>query len=90
MSLAYDENDKWRTMRLEPCPFCKTDLNEFPKVMTVKCATSIPYLKWKLETKKIVGSDSYSVVFCVKCGATGPRGLTNEQAILNWNKTGGD
>lgn len=70
---------------LKPCPFCKTDLNDFPEVMVVKQAVYGEYLQWKKDNKKIIGTDTWMVVRCVKCGATGPRGLTNQDAKDRWN-----
>lgn len=70
---------------LHPCPFCKTNLNEFPEVMVVKPAVYGAYLQWKKDNNKILGTDTWLVVKCVRCGATGPRGLTKEEARDRWN-----
>lgn len=69
----------------KPCPFCKTDLNEYPKVMIIKQAVYGEYLKWKKENEKILGTDTWLVVICPHCSGTGPRGLTEKEAIDRWN-----
>lgn len=71
--------------KLNLCPFCKTDLNEFPRVMVVKQAVYGEYLQWKKDNKKILGTDTWRVVRCIQCGATGPRGLTEQDAVDRWN-----
>lgn len=70
---------------LKPCPFCSTNLNEFPDVMVVKQAVYGEYLQWKKDNKKILGTDTWLVVRCIKCGGTGPRGSTKKEAIDCWN-----
>lgn len=70
---------------LKFCPFCGTELNEFPKVMTVRPVRTDEYLLAKLEHKLIIGSDAGYNVVCPKCGATGARGMTKEEAIKKWN-----
>ena len=39
---------------LKPCPFCGTNLSEFPKAMTVKPVRTDEYLLAKLEHKTAV------------------------------------
>lgn len=73
-------------MDLKPCPFCGTDLSEYPEVMTVKPVRSDEYLLAKLEHKKIIGSDAGYNVFCVKCGCLGARGRSKEESIVKWNR----
>ena len=70
---------------LKPCPFCNTNLNEFPKVMVIKQAVYGEYLQWKKDNAKILGTDTWLVVRCPKCGGTGPRGVDEKQAINEWN-----
>ena len=53
--------------------------------MIVKPAVYGEYLQWKKDNKKILGTDTWLVVRCIQCGATGPRGLTEEEAIDRWN-----
>lgn len=72
--------------KLKPCPFCGTNLQEFPKVMCVHRAYNEDYLKWLHENKKFVGSDRDYQVSCIKCGSTGARGVTEAIAIMNWNR----
>ena len=72
--------------KLLPCPFCGTNLSDFPKVMTVKPVRSEEYLLEKLKGKKIIGSDAGYNVFCVYCGALGARGMSKEEAIKKWNR----
>ena len=72
--------------KLKPCPFCGTNLQEFPKVMCVHRAYNEDYLKWLHENKKFVGSDRDYQVSCIKCGSTGARGATEVIAISNWNR----
>ena len=74
-----------KSEELLPCPFCGTNLSDFPKVMTVKPVRSEEYLLAKLKAKKIIGSDAGYNVFCVQCGALGARGMSKEEAIKKWN-----
>lgn len=71
---------------LKPCPFCGTDLNQFPDVMTVKPVHSEEYLLAKLRAKKIIGSDAGYNVFCVQCGCLGARGMDKDEAVNKWNR----
>lgn len=71
--------------KLMPCPFCGTNLAEFPQVMTVQPVRSEEYLLAKLKNKQIIGSDAGYNVFCVKCGCLGARGMTKQEAIDKWN-----
>lgn len=71
---------------LKPCPFCGTDLEDYPRVMTVHKARSEEYLKALLEHKLFQGSDAYFVVECGRCGSTGKREITAEKAIEAWNR----
>lgn len=73
-------------LKIKPCPFCGTDLSEYPKVMTVQPVRSDEYLLAKLEHKKIIGSDAGYNVFCVQCGCLGARGMSQEEAVTKWNK----
>lgn len=75
-------------MTVSSCPFCGTELSEFPEVMTVKPVRSEEYLLAKLKGEKIIGSDAGYNVFCVRCGAIGPRGMSKEEAKANWNRRG--
>ena len=72
--------------QLKPCPFCGTNLQEFPKVMCVHRAYNEDYLKWLHENGKFVGSDGDYQVGCVTCGSTGARGATKSIAISKWNR----
>ena len=62
------------------------NLNDFPQVMTVPPVRTEEYLMAELEHKKIIGSDAGYNVFCIKCGASGARGMTREEAIKKWNE----
>lgn len=73
---------------MKDCPFCGTDLNEFPEVMTVKPVRTEEYLLAKLEHKQIIGSDAGYEVVCVQCGAIGPRGMSKDEAKANWDRRG--
>lgn len=72
-------------IELKPCPFCGTNLDEFPEVMTVMPVRIEEYLLAKLKHEKIIGSDAGYNVFCVKCGCLGARGMTKEEAAIKWN-----
>ena len=72
--------------KLRPCPFCGTNLQEFPKVMCVHRAYNEDYCQWLHENGKFVGSDRDYQVSCTKCGSTGARGATEAIAVLNWNR----
>lgn len=84
--ITISTNNEPFNLKLKPCPFCGTDLSEFPQVMTVKPVRTEEYLLAKLEHKKIIGSDAGYNVFCVQCGTLGARGMTKEEAINKWNK----
>lgn len=73
-------------LKLKPCPFCGTELKEFPKVMIVRPVHSDEYLIAKIQKKMIIGSDSYYAVHCIQCGVVGKRGATKEEAIEAWNR----
>ena len=71
-----------------PCPFCGTELKEFPKVMIVSPVHSEEYLLAKLNKGHFLGTDNWFNVVCIKCGATGARGLDRVQALTRWNERG--
>lgn len=71
---------------LKPCPFCGTELEDYPQIMTVHKAHSEEYLKELDENKTIRGSDGYFVVECPRCGAVGARKITAGHAIEAWNR----
>lgn len=71
---------------VKPCPFCGTDLQDFPIIMIVTPVHSDEYLIAKLERKHIIGSDADYAVHCIQCGAVGERGHTREEAIRYWNR----
>lgn len=75
---------------VKPCPFCGTDLSNFPIIMTVQRVHSDEYLIAKLERKHIIGSDADYAVHCIQCGAVGQRGRTRELAIRYWNRRAND
>lgn len=75
---------------LKPCPFCGTDLSEFPQVMTVKPVRTDEYLLEKLKRNQIIGSDAGYNVFCVQCGCLGARGMDRKEAIEKWNRRATD
>lgn len=71
---------------LKDCPFCGTNLNEFPKVMIIRPVHSDEYLIKKLENKKIIGSDADYAVHCIQCGVVGKRGHDRITAAQYWNR----
>lgn len=71
-----------------PCPFCGTELKEYPKVMVVVPVRSEEYLLAKLEHGCFLGTDNWFHVCCVRCGATGARGLDRVEALTRWNERG--
>lgn len=71
-----------------PCPFCGTELKEYPKVMIVVPVHSEEYLLAKLNNGRFLGSDNYFHVRCIRCGATGARGLDRVEALTRWNERG--
>lgn len=71
-----------------PCPFCGTELKEFPPIMTVVPVHSEEYLITKLNKGHFLGTDNWFHVRCVKCGASGARGLDRVEAITRWNERG--
>ena len=79
-------------IELKPCPFCGTELTTqyFPQVMTVRPVHSEEYFIAKLNKGHFLGSDNYYNVVCIKCGATGARGVTKKVAIEAWNRRAND
>lgn len=73
-------------LKIKPCRFCGTNLEKFPKVMTVQPVRTNEYLLAKLKHKKIIGSDAGYNVFCVQCGCLGARGMSQEEAVIKWNQ----
>lgn len=71
-----------------PCPFCGTDLKEYPKVMIVVPVRSEEYLIAKLNKGNFLGTDNWYHVQCIKCGATGARGVDRIEALTRWNERG--
>lgn len=71
-----------------PCPFCGTELKDFPKVMVVEPVHSEEYLIAKLKKGDFLGTDNWFHVRCVHCGATGARGLDRIEALTRWNERG--
>ncbi len=71
-----------------PCPFCGTELNQFPKVMVVVPVHSEEYLLAKLKKGCFLGTDNWFHVQCVQCGATGARGPDRVEALTRWNERG--
>lgn len=71
-----------------PCPFCGTELKEFPKVMIVVPVHSEEYLIAKLNKGHFLGTDNWFQVKCIHCGATGARGLDRVEALTRWNERG--
>lgn len=71
-----------------PCPFCGTELKEFPKIMVVVPVHSEEYLLAELNKARFLGSDNYFHVRCIQCGATGARGLDRVEALTRWNERG--
>ena len=71
-----------------PCPFCGAELKEFPKVITVKPVHSEEYLLAKLNKGNLIGTSNWFNVVCIKCGATGARGLDRVEALTRWNERG--
>lgn len=71
-----------------PCPFCGTELKDFPKVMIVVPVHSEEYLLAKLNNGHFLGTDNWFHVHCIRCGATGARGLDRIEALTRWNERG--
>ena len=71
-----------------PCPFCGTELKEYPKVMVVVPVHSEEYLLAKLNKQMFLGTDNWFNVRCVRCGSTGARGLDRVEALTRWNERG--
>lgn len=76
--------------KLKPCPFCGTDLSKFPEVMIIQPVRTDEYLLEKLKHKQIIGSDAGYEVRCCKCGSTGSRGMTRQEAAEYWNMRADD
>lgn len=73
-----------------PCPFCGRELKKFPKVMVVVPVHSEEYLLAELNKGQFLGTDSWLHVQCIKCGASGARGLDEIEAIMRWNERKGE
>lgn len=71
-----------------PCPFCGTELKEYPMVMIVTPVHSEEYLLAKLNKGDFLGTDNWFHVNCIRCGATGARGLDRSEALTRWNERG--
>ncbi len=71
-----------------PCPFCGAELKEFPKIMVVVPVHSEEYLLAKLNKGCFLGTDNWFHVQCVRCGASGARGLSRMEALTRWNERG--
>lgn len=71
-----------------PCPFCGTELKEYPKVMIVVPVHSEEYLIAKLNKGDFLGTDNWFHVHCIHCGATGARGHDRIEALTLWNERG--
>ncbi len=83
-------NGMWMKYIIEPlpCPFCGTELKEFPQIMVVVPVHSEEYLLAKLKKGRFLGTDNWFHVKCVQCGATGARGLDRVEALTRWNERG--
>lgn len=71
-----------------PCPFCGTELKKYPKIMIVIPVHSEEYLIAKLNKEHFLGTDNWFHVHCIRCGATGARGLDRVEALTRWNERG--
>ena len=71
-----------------PCPFCGTELKEYPMVMIVEPVRSEEYLMAKLNKGHFLGTDNWFHVHCIRCGSTGARGLDRVAALERWNERG--
>lgn len=71
-----------------PCPFCGTELKEYPMVMIVTPVHSEEYLLAKLNKQRFLGTDNWFHVHCIICGSTGARGLDRVEALTRWNERG--
>lgn len=56
---------------LKPCPFCGTNLCDFPEVMIIE--------------KKRIRPDNYTIT-CIQCGATGGNAWSKKEATEKWNR----
>lgn len=83
-------DEAWMEYPINPlqCPFCGTELKEFPKVMIVVPVHSEEYLLAKLNKKHFLGTDNWFQVQCIQCGSTGARGLNRVEALTRWNERG--
>ena len=73
--------DKTTNKELKHCPFCQYDLmEELPKP-----GGKLRY--YMVIEQRRINQDSRAVV-CPCCGAAGPSGWTEEEAIKNWNRRG--
>ena len=80
---ALESKDDKEMLTLKPCPFCGTDLSEFPAVMTVQPVRTEEYLLTKLQEKKIIGSDAGYNVFCIHCACSAATFLFRGKKIKN-------
>ncbi len=71
---------------LKPCPFCGTDLSDYPLIMVLKPVYSEEYLIAKLNKGHFLGGDNGYEVRCIKCGASGGRDTIPEVAVQKWNR----
>lgn len=71
---------------LKPCPFCGTDLSDFPLVMILLPVRSEEYLMAKLSKGRFLGADNGYEVKCIQCGATGGSDTVPEIAVQKWNR----
>lgn len=71
-----------------PCPFCGTDVKQYPVIMIVEPVHSEEYLLAKLNKGHFLGTDNWYHVRCIRCGSTGARGSNRKEALERWNERG--
>jgi Lar family restriction alleviation protein len=59
------------TKEILPCPFCGSDINDYPECMIIE--------------KRRINPDMY-YIHCISCGAHGGGGWSKKEAIEKWNR----
>ena len=76
-------------IHFKPCPFCGTDLNEYPTYFSIRRVCDEMYVKWLHENGYIAGADVDYVVTCPHCGARGPHD-SEKFIVKRWNEREGE